>query len=180
MISQRKNTSVLPTLDTTKCPKACRVRSHGAQAREHRRRPCAAHSRREHARVRHCRREERTTAGVLTAGDVLFPNSLQNNNLGVEGARLIAEALPQCLALQELRYAFEAGGGAARRGAGAWLTAGARNHAPPTRHSLDSNNIGDEGARFIAAALPQCLALKELRYAFEAGGGAARPVAGPG
>ena len=46
---------------------------------------------------------------------------------------------------------------------GAWTATGGALDAAFPVHSLQSNNIGADGARALATALPQCQALKTLR-----------------
>ena len=45
---------------------------------------------------------------------------------------------------------------------GAWAATGGALDAAFLVHSLHDNNIGDDGARALATALPQCTALQRL------------------
>jgi len=84
--------------------------------------------------------------------------------IGDAGAQALAAALPSCVALITLGYAAVLRNVEHEIHDAHHPTAVRRWHQP-FLDSLRSNWIGDAGAQALAAALPSCTVLTELKYA---------------
>ena len=97
--------------------------------------------------------------------------SFSFNRIGDDGACALAAALPQIAALQNLSY-VRAQGVAWGWGWEGWRSGRCSAHTShrcthvqhPHASSLDDNRIGSEGARALAAALPECTSLQDVGY----------------